>query len=541
LGLKPEWGKVLFLNWFEAFAFDNSLIVALTMSHKGYDNDRRFALIRLREGEEFDVLYECRPYEQKVFFHPFARFAFRLLGRFLTLGGEWVYDLATRQEVRNMPWSALLHQAIQDETKQQQVVRTTAMPMLTQAQESSDIDAFKVFLDTSPFGISELVEQVANQESLSERAISSSRHSSLFVRHITPTTDFLPQARRSLAVRLAIRHTTPMPTVMPTMHLLSKGTDQLKCLLPEPKHGWERATFDEQERVWACDTFGQHVVVVDPDKQEGRGLIASSDFSSEVEAIAVHDNNLAMASRDELAVYRYEDGLLKERLFWKSKNRSEILGIKPDTKKRGLWVVTRHYSSPSCELWYLPLNEKISAPEKVGQVNHRIHTLGDWPEKVYFVYTDDIERTLHYTSDPREGWRKVSLQSVVRERDDLIAPASLSSNDGSMFTLLNTRDATLLVRLHTDKAELISAFKGRPKFARWGDWLVLYSKRPLAFAQDYADRAKVTALPENKRTLFFHLDRNQIYEKPIVPYAVTDMLHKFSTGLRRIWTAYRRY
>ncbi|MEM1964477.1 MAG: hypothetical protein QW094_08440, partial [Candidatus Caldarchaeum sp.] len=70
------------------------------------------------------------------------------------------------------------------------------------------------------------------------------------------------------------------------------------------------------------------------------------------------------------------------------------------------------------------------------------------------------------------------------------------------------------------------------QFVRWGDWLVLYSKEPLVFAQAYANRAEITELPENKGILFFHLPTNQFYTKPFT-YAITDALRRMlSSGAR---------
>ncbi|MEM4204591.1 MAG: hypothetical protein QXS54_11030, partial [Candidatus Methanomethylicaceae archaeon] len=99
----------------------------------------------------------------------------------------------------------------------------------------------------------------------------------------------------------------------------------------------------------------------------------------------------------------------------------------------------------------------------------------------------------------------------------------------------NAGSASLLLRLRSqaDHAELISAFsEGSVKFARWGDWLVLYSEKPLVFAQAYADRAETTELPENKGILFFHLPTSQFYTKPFT-YAITDALRRMlSSGAR---------
>ncbi|MEM4203808.1 MAG: hypothetical protein QXS54_07045, partial [Candidatus Methanomethylicaceae archaeon] len=150
----------------KAFVFDNSLIVALGL-------DERLAIIRLEEEEKPEILYDkCKSEEFK---NTFSVLDLCLLGRFLTLGRErWVYDLVARRTSRDVPWSTLLHQAIQDEVERQQAAGATITPMLTQAQECSDIDALKVFLRTSQYRLAEIEgDSIKN-------AVSSSQHSAIF-------------------------------------------------------------------------------------------------------------------------------------------------------------------------------------------------------------------------------------------------------------------------------------------------------------------------------------------------------------------------
>ncbi|MEM4204598.1 MAG: hypothetical protein QXS54_11065, partial [Candidatus Methanomethylicaceae archaeon] len=349
-----------------AFVFDNSLIVVLRL---GYPY-RQSAIIRLEKEKEPEI-------ETKKIGGIWFKSNLCLLGRFLTLGGEWVYDLVAHQEVPELPWSALLRQAIHDEAERQQATSTTTTPIRTQAQESSDIDAFKVFLRTSQYRLAEIIEG----KSL-EGAISSSQHCAIF-----------------------------LLDRVPRVHWLPRDTDQLRHLLPEVKDGWSNrwnsVTFDEQDRIWACDLYGEYIAVVHPDQQEGQGFVVPHGLL--VQAIAACDNTVAVASRSELVVYHHDEaeGMLKEMLRWNSEDI--IIGIKPDAKERGLWVVTFIYGSKSYALEYLPLNGEVSAPRKVEELNQLIHILGDWPEKVYFAYIDHKEHVLHYTLNPKEGWHQVPL------------------------------------------------------------------------------------------------------------------------------------
>ncbi|MEM4203482.1 MAG: hypothetical protein QXS54_05365, partial [Candidatus Methanomethylicaceae archaeon] len=399
-----------------------------------------------------------------------------------------------------------LHQAIQDETKQQQVVRTTAMPMLTQAQESSDIDAFKVFLDTSQYRLSEI------EGKLLGKAISSSQHSAIF---------FLPK--------------------VPSVYWLPRGTDQLRHLLPEIEYRWASVTFDEQEHIWACDKYGEYIAVVHPDQQKGQRFVLPERLSFEVRAIVACDNTIAVASFDDLVVYHYDEakGMLKEMLRWRGKDK--IIEIKPDVEKRGLWVVTHIRSSQRSVLKYLPLNGKVSAPRKVEEINQFVHVFGDWPERVYFAYIDDKEHVLHYTLNPKKGWHQAPLRNLVQESSlyrypGYPYPVSMSSYGDVIFALVRADNDYLLVRLQSGNSELISAFETERygiQFARWGDWLVLYSKEPLVFKQAYADRAERTELPENKGILFFHLPTNQFYEEPFISYAITGALRRMLSSRAR--------
>ncbi|MEM4203277.1 MAG: hypothetical protein QXS54_04325 [Candidatus Methanomethylicaceae archaeon] len=474
-----------------AFVFDNSLIVVLRLEYP-YEQS---AIIRLGKEKEPEI-------ETKKFDGISSNSC--LLGRFLTLGGEWMYDLVAHQEVRGLPWSTLLRQAIQDEVERQQAAGATITPMLTQAQERSDIDALKIFLRTSQYRLAQI------EGKLLVEAISSSRHSAIF---------FLPK--------------------VPRVHWLPRGTDQLRHLLPEVKDKWFRVTFDEQERIWACDPYGEYIVVVHPDGQEGRGFVVPHCLSSRVEAIAACDNTVALANFYELVVYHHDqaEGMLKEMLRWRSKNH--ISGIKPDVEEQGLWVVTHTGSSQRYVLKYLPLNGKVSAPRKVEELNQLIdiHILGDWPEKVYFAYIDYKEHVLHYTLNPKEGWHQVSLRNLVQAGSSYPNLVSMSSDGDVIFVLVYTYDTYFLVRLQSGNAELISAFERKHdsnsiQFAHWSDCLVLYSGESLVFAQAYANRAEITELPENKGVLFFHLPTNRFYTKPFT-YAITDALRRMlSSGAR---------
>ncbi|MEM4205002.1 MAG: hypothetical protein QXS54_13120 [Candidatus Methanomethylicaceae archaeon] len=484
------------VDWYKAFIFDNSLIVALSL-----DERKRLAIIRLGEEEKPEILYDER--ESKKFKNTFF-VNLCLLGRFLTLGGKWIYDLVARQEVRGLPRSTLLHQAIQDEVERQQAAGATILPMLTQAQESSDIDALKVFLHTSQYRLAEI------EGKLLREAISSSQHSAIF---------FLPK--------------------VPTVHWLPRGTDQLRHLLPEVKDKWFRVTFDEQERIWACDLSGKYIAVVHPDGQEGQGFVVPHGLSFPVRAIAACDNTVALTNFNKLVVYHHDEaeGCLKEMLCWRSENY--IIGIKPDVEERGLWVVTNILNSQRYVLEYLPLNGEVSAPRKVEEINQFIRILGDWPERVYFAYTDQSEHVLHYTLNPKEGWHQVLLRNLVREGSRYLHPVSMSSDGDVIFTLVCADNDYLLVRLQSGNAELMSAFERKHhnshsiQFARWGNWLVLYSDEPLVFKRAYANHAEITELPENKGILFFHLPTNQFSAEPYQPYAITDALRRMlSSGAR---------
>ncbi|MEM1964478.1 MAG: hypothetical protein QW094_08445 [Candidatus Caldarchaeum sp.] len=483
-GFSADWR----LHDVSAFVFDNSLIVVLGSE---YPYDGQSAIIRLEKEKEPEI--RTKKIDGIQFKSNLC-----LLGRFLILGGEWVYDLVARQEMPGLPWSTLLHQAIQDEVERQQAAGATITPMLTQAQESSDIDALKVFLRASQYRLAEI------EGKLLGKAISSSQHSAIFLLDRVPSVYWLP-----------------------------RDTDQLRYLLPESAYGWTSVTFDEQERIWACDRFGWHITVVHPDQQEGQGFVLPRYLSSGVEAIAAYDNIVALASSDELVVYHHDEaeGCLKEMLRWKSKN--DIRGIKPDVEERGLWVTI---SSDSLDvLEYLPLNGEVSAPRKVEETNQVIHILGDWPERVYFAYIDRKRRVLHYTLNPKEGWHQVSLRNLVQAGSSYPNLVSMSSDGDAIFVLLDDNDAYPLVRLQSGNAELISAFEGKYnsiQFARWGDWLVLYSDEPLVFKRAYANRAERTELPENKGILFFHLPTNRFYTKPFT-YAITDALRRMlSSGAR---------
>ncbi|MEM4203898.1 MAG: hypothetical protein QXS54_07500, partial [Candidatus Methanomethylicaceae archaeon] len=277
----------------------------------------------------------------------------------------------------------------------------------------------------------------------------------------------------------------------------------------------------------------EYIAVVHPDQQEGQGFVLPERFSSKVEAIAVCDNIIALASHNELVVYHHDqaEGMLKEMLRWRSKNY--ISGIKPDVEEQGLWVVTYIRSSQRYALKYLSLDGKVSAPRKVEEINQFVHVFGDWPERVYFAYIDHKEHVLHHTLNPKEGWHQVPLRNLVQESSlyrypGYSYPVSMSSYGDVIFALVRADNDYLLVRLQSGNAELVSAFEGelkKTRFARWGDWLVLYSSAPLVFARAYANHAEITELPENKGVLFFHLPTNRFYTK-LFTYTITDALRR---------------
>lgn len=124
------------------------------------------------------MLYKRKSSEQEEFFDLLFGSRLRLLGRFLTLNGKWIYDLVTQQQMCDLPWSVLLHQAIQHEAEQQRsACITTALTLTTliQSQESSDSDVFKVLLRPSLYRVAE----VANQANYFGVPIFSSWRSSL--------------------------------------------------------------------------------------------------------------------------------------------------------------------------------------------------------------------------------------------------------------------------------------------------------------------------------------------------------------------------
>lgn len=132
---------------------------------------------------------------------------------------------------------------------------------------------------------------------------------------------------------------------------------------------------------------------------------------------------------------------------------------------------------------------------------------------------------LHYTLDPRDGWRHISLQSLLLsqswQQDHLLKPISLHSIDDTVFLLLELKspknistDAWFFLQVNGDDPQLISVFRGSPTFlsafelstnlVRWHNWLILYSTSALTILSEYAERSQVNELPENSGLLFYY-------------------------------------
>ncbi|MEM1964374.1 MAG: hypothetical protein QW094_07915 [Candidatus Caldarchaeum sp.] len=400
-----------------------------------------------------------------------------------------------RRKTRNISLSALLRQAIHDEAeRQQKAAGVKPLQMQTQESEDSDPYTFRVTLYALPLHIEEGGVKFKSAVSPAGFNIISSLggHSSLLV--------------------------SPHISYINSPLVLLRNDNRLRRLLPELEPGWTMATFDEHERLWACDEYGKHIAVVHLGEQRGHGFVLPGS-SYPVAAIAAYNNNLALAMGRKFIAYRYNGKSLEETFQWEGENR--INGIKPDTKEGGWWFMTRVHLS---KLGYFSPNRNTARPEMVTEVAWVVKLLGDWPEKVYFVYADYWNLELYYTLDPREGWRKVPLWYILQQETEYVEPLSMSRAGDSLFAVLCTDEHYLLVRLQAGKAELISAFDSHVWSARWGNWLVLYSHNPLTFAQAYEKQAKITELPENEGMLFFDLHTSQFYTKQYAPYSVPSAL-----------------
>ncbi|MEM4203805.1 MAG: hypothetical protein QXS54_07030 [Candidatus Methanomethylicaceae archaeon] len=493
---KSEWRQ---LQWepSNAFIWDNDLVLVVRSEHL---DKALMAIIRL--GEEPKVLLEYTFSGNKVYFSHFVKRELHKLGRFLLLDDMLSYDIAAQREVHDVPWSALLRQAICDEVEHQQQTTGIKIPlMLMRESVHSNLDTFRVVLQTLPFNI----EEANNKDfSLSQSISSSEGNSALFI-----------EGEKTYGFSKG--------------YLLLRGDKQPRVLLPEPQsgwgYGWEKVTFDEQERAWVCDRSGRHIAVVCLDRQEGLGFVIPNNHPFlQVSAIAAYDDNFAVVRDDMLSIYRYDKQMLNELFQWR--NGETINGIKPDTEKGGWWLVTS-----LGELKYLSLNKQTTYPEIIAQVDYQVRLLGDWPRKVYFVYGDSRDRALCYTLDPHGFWHTVSLRHFLQGELDRIDPIFLSSSDNSVFVLLHVSttsdgDAYLFMRLRENHGELISAFEQEVKFMRSNDWLILYSDKPLVLAQAYADQMNVRELPKNEGMLFFHLHANQFYERPHESYVAIEALRR---------------
>ncbi|MEM4203071.1 MAG: hypothetical protein QXS54_03275 [Candidatus Methanomethylicaceae archaeon] len=486
-----EWRSI------HASIFGNDLIVIVQSSCEW---EGQAAIIKL--GEQYELLFYRNYTEHKEFFSLLWQYKMHQLGRFLLLGNEWAYDLVTRQEVRDVPWLSLLRQAILDEAElQQQKASAQTLSIPQQECEDLDLNTLRVPLSTLTIRFAEAIAQ----DVFIESAISSSggKYSSVVL----------------------IRHSGT-----PSAYLLPQDDKPLQYLLLE-KYGWKCATFDDKGQVWLCDMLGKHIAVVHPYRREALIFVLPIDKHLGVSALAAYNNILAVVHPKGLTLYRYRNKSLEEILHLK--NEDDFVKIKPDVKKQGWWIVTKKpHQNRVYELHYLSLNEESATLEKMAHFDHPVEVLGDWPEEVYFVYVDIKKRELRYTLDPLSGWYHISLHQFSQKQPFFLSPISLFSVGDSVFVVLCTSNAYLLMNLQGQNAELISAFMSRnlasaeAKFLHWNNYLVLRSGSPLVFAQAYTEHAKIKELPENKGLLFFDLHTNQFHTRPWASYSAMDALRK---------------
>lgn len=500
--LKPEWKHLrMFPN--KTFALGDDLVVALDAS-----TQERKALVKL--GEEQEVLYEDKGHWAEL----------NRLGRFLISGhSNFVYDLVDQREVSGMKYSTLLKHAVQyeiDLQRRQQV--TVKRPLLTLMPdiESMPPGSLRVSLCKSPFLLS---EAPANGLQFDD-SISSTRGDVVF---------FTKMDR-------------PRSYAFASAYIMLQGSDYLQYIKPDPDYGWHVATFDDLGRVWLCDRHAKYAMVIHSSHQEERCFVLNPTAGMSSQCIAAYADRMAIAFSDKsLAIYHYNGTLLEEASRWMV--GEEITKIKPDPRDGGWWVLTWE-GEKGYKLWYLEPNGTHSVT--MIQAPDTINILGDWPEKTYFVYTDD-EMNLHYTLDPRDGWRHISLQSLLLsqswQQDHLLKPISLHSIDDTVFLLLELKspknistDAWFFLQVNGDDPQLISVFRGSPTFlsafelstnlVRWHNWLILYSTSALTILSEYAERSQVNELPENSGLLFYYPPAGLFYTKLHAPYSVTNALRK---------------
>lgn len=482
------------------FVFGEDLFVVLEWMHSRHGNRRLETVTALVElGEKVEVLRQCNNY----------CFWENRLGRFLIDNSGNAYDLVAKQELRYTSLSTILYQAIQDESKESNRRPFVAKPMLPLKGEIEDssLSTFKCILHESPIHLTDIFPQKATFSS----PISSSKG--------------------DLAAFM----------VGGWIGLFPRDRAYIQQVLPSPERGWMKFAFDEEGQIWLCDEDGEYICVVRYDDQkEGVGLALSHHGAenSRVDVLAVHANYVAMACKDSsLTIYHYTGESLEKRFSFNSWESRKMLmtAIKPDVSAEGWWITMYNKRSRNKNrkkvLEYLDL--KTNCLETVTEVPEDLMVLGDWPERVYFVYPDDAG-CLHYTLNPRDGWQQAKLQDALGDqsaRRDNWRLVSLHSIDDEVLALFGNGSLPstyLLVRLQSSGVELISAFRAGTmvQFARWSGWFLLYSNGPFTSVSEYAALAQHDELPENSGLLFYHPRTGQFSTEPYVPYASSKALYR---------------
>ncbi|MEM4202600.1 MAG: hypothetical protein QXS54_00885 [Candidatus Methanomethylicaceae archaeon] len=502
--LNPEWKRMEMIPN-KAFVLGDDLIVTLEAS-----TQKRRALVKL--GEEQKVLYEGQGYWVEL----------NQLGRFLISvisSSQFVYDLVDQREISSVKHSMLLKQAVQYEINHQRRGQVSIKrPLLTLVSDAESMSPGgpRVSLCKLPFLIS---EAPANGLQFGD-SISSTRGDVVF---FTETNK-------------------PRSSAFASAYIMLKESDYLQYIKPEPDYGWCAATFDDLGRVWLCDRSARYAVVIHSSNQGERCFALKPMDATLSRHIAAYANRVAIAFNDKsLAIYHYDGTSLEETSRWMI--GEEINKIKPDLRDGGWWVLTWEWNKGN-RLWYLgPNGPRFIATIQAPGI---IDILGDWPEKTYFVYTDD-KLNLHYTLDPRDGWQHIALQSILLsqswQQDHLIKPVSLHTIDDTVFFLLErsssgnlSSDAWFFLRANGETPQLISAFRGDATFLSkfksstrlecWRDWFILYSDAAFTILPEYAERSQVDELPDNGGLLFYYPSTGLFYTKPHAPYSFMSALRR---------------
>lgn len=499
LNIKPEWEQ---LEWTlsGAFVFGDDLIVSLVAV-----SPKIGALVRV--GTQPEVLYSNADHWPVL----------KHLGPFLVSKEGFVYDLAHRTVVSNMPHSALLRGVIQYEAEQSKLYRVNPKPLLSlmQATESSASDTFKVFLKESPTSITE----TENENFHFSGSISSTKGDVAF-------------------------------SIGGSLYLLPRDKSRFLSPLPQPNNGWQNLAIDEQGRFWLCDRDGQYISIISLNEggTSGQGIALNKpprveSGESGVKQISVFGNRLLMVGWDDwIMIYHYDGKSLKKIFELDGETNTEIISVQPNAQRGGWWVTKWHRDTKTSVLNHLDNTGQLW---KVEQIPYQIEVIGDWVEQVYFVYIDNAYQ-LYYMRNPYDGWQQVLLQDALGEEyvrrvqhERYLIPVALHSLKDQLYFLIeefslesNLPMTSFFMSVASDKVRLISAFHNSTCLARWGEWLILYSKymkNPMVLASGYEDRAETTMIPPDKNLLFYHPPTGQFSEVPYAPYSVTGALRSITT------------